>query len=513
MSGARVFDQRVSRAGLALLRPSGAAPHPVSPTRSRFAGGPSEALRAVTQSAGKPLDPAARAGFEARFGHDFGRIRIHASGEAESAADRLNARAFTLGEDIAFGRGQFAPHSAEGDALIAHELTHAIQQKGKPGPTMQSVVVGEAFGPLEAEAAQSAAAIRNARNPVVSAGVAPAEIQCQPKPEAAPAPDPLKTQQAGQIMADPAYIDNNLASIQFFGAQLAILHYADGKQFRLGLVPQYVQAPVEGVDYRTPRDVHIPLASPQPGAVRFLPRGKDTISHLPDTSPLSVDDLFKAFGRTITFNRDAASGRIVPTEVNSITAPRLCQVLRETEAEYVREFDAFAQGGKKVAEKAKTVVEIAGFVPVGAGATEKAAERAAARAAAAAGEGAESSIAKKLFDLIGKKAGAQEIAAEGVSFGNVEVAQVGSVLSVRFSAIVNISRLPNQGKVMMAVWEGAAVQAAKKADAKSVQIAVTVVQKPALRAHLESQGYFFEMLKTLYRAGEFEGALVKEIAL
>ena len=168
-------------------------------------------------------------------------------------------------------------------------------------------------------------------------------------------------------MADPTYIDNNLASIQFFGAQLAILHYADGKQFRLGLVPQYVQAPVEGVDYRTPRDVHIPLASPQAGAVRFLPRGKDTISHLPDTSTLSVDDLFKAFGRTITFNRDAASGRIVPTEVNSITAPRLCQVLRETEAEYVREFDAFAQGGKKVAEKAKTVVEIAGFGPRGEG--------------------------------------------------------------------------------------------------------------------------------------------------
>ncbi len=63
-------------------------------------------------------------------GHDFGRVRIHADGSAAEAAERLNARAFTIGQDIYFGAGECAPGTGPGRRLLAHELVHSVQQRG-----------------------------------------------------------------------------------------------------------------------------------------------------------------------------------------------------------------------------------------------------------------------------------------------------------------------------------------------------------------------------------------------
>ena len=65
---------------------------------------------------------------ERRFGHDFGRIRIHTDPPAARAAAALGAEAFTVGHHIAFGRARFLPDTAHGKRLVAHELTHTIQQ-------------------------------------------------------------------------------------------------------------------------------------------------------------------------------------------------------------------------------------------------------------------------------------------------------------------------------------------------------------------------------------------------
>jgi hypothetical protein len=81
---------------------------------------------------GSPLDSAQRSFFEPKFGADFAGVRIHTGPEAEAAADRLNARAFTVGSDIVFGRGEYQPDSAEGQMLLAHELTHVMQQSAAP---------------------------------------------------------------------------------------------------------------------------------------------------------------------------------------------------------------------------------------------------------------------------------------------------------------------------------------------------------------------------------------------
>lgn len=77
---------------------------------------------------GQPLPEAVRAFFEPRFGHDFSQVRIHTDARAVESAQALNALAYTLGRDIVFGAGQYAPGTTEGRRLLAHELTHVVQQ-------------------------------------------------------------------------------------------------------------------------------------------------------------------------------------------------------------------------------------------------------------------------------------------------------------------------------------------------------------------------------------------------
>jgi len=83
----------------------------------------------VLNSAGQPLDAPIRAFMEPRFGHDFGQARIHTDAKAADSARAVNALAYTVGRDIVFGDGQYAPHTSAGQKLLAHELTHVAQQQ------------------------------------------------------------------------------------------------------------------------------------------------------------------------------------------------------------------------------------------------------------------------------------------------------------------------------------------------------------------------------------------------
>ena len=82
----------------------------------------------VNGESGHALDSATRAFFEPRFGHDFSGVRVHTSQRAADSASRLNALAYTTGKNIVFGASQYDPHSGVGRRLLAHELTHTIQQ-------------------------------------------------------------------------------------------------------------------------------------------------------------------------------------------------------------------------------------------------------------------------------------------------------------------------------------------------------------------------------------------------
>jgi hypothetical protein len=82
----------------------------------------------VLASTGRPLEPALRHDMERRFGHDFSRVRVHLGGAAEQSAGDMNANAYTMGHDIAFAAGRYAPGTHKGRRLIAHELAHVVQQ-------------------------------------------------------------------------------------------------------------------------------------------------------------------------------------------------------------------------------------------------------------------------------------------------------------------------------------------------------------------------------------------------
>jgi len=88
----------------------------------------SSAFTNVVQSAGQPLDANTRSFMEPRFGRDFSNVRIHNDAEAATSARSINAMAYTSGNDIVFGQNQFSPTTNSGKQLLAHELTHVIQQ-------------------------------------------------------------------------------------------------------------------------------------------------------------------------------------------------------------------------------------------------------------------------------------------------------------------------------------------------------------------------------------------------
>ncbi|HEX2050784.1 MAG TPA: DUF4157 domain-containing protein [Actinomycetota bacterium] len=141
----------------------------------RQTAGPAPAARAVVDDAlrapARPLEPVARRPLEARFGHDFGRVRVHADDAAARATDALGARAFTAGEHVVLARDERdAGRSAT--PLLAHELTHVVQQRmGAAGAAPAR--------PVDAERDASHAAAGGTAPVTVAA--APGSLQRAPK--------------------------------------------------------------------------------------------------------------------------------------------------------------------------------------------------------------------------------------------------------------------------------------------------------------------------------------------
>ena len=95
---------------------------------------------------GEPLAEDLRRDMEARFGHDFASVRIHTDAEAADLAAKLGARAFTVGRDVFFAAGEYAPQTDAGRELLAHELTHVVQQGGGAARTVMRAEDGDASG-------------------------------------------------------------------------------------------------------------------------------------------------------------------------------------------------------------------------------------------------------------------------------------------------------------------------------------------------------------------------------
>lgn len=95
---------------------------------------PPAIVHTVLRSPGRPLDATSRAYFEPRFAHDFSGVRVHTDGRAAKSARSIGASAYTAGSNIAFAAGRFSPATSSGRRLLAHELTHVVQQRAlNPG--------------------------------------------------------------------------------------------------------------------------------------------------------------------------------------------------------------------------------------------------------------------------------------------------------------------------------------------------------------------------------------------
>ena len=116
--GARESSQSTQR--------SPARAHP----RGQAGRAPAIVQRALAEP-GQPLDGEVRASMERSLGHDFGSVRVHRDGVAATSAAAIGARAYTVGPDVVFGAGQYAPGTIAGRALLAHELAHTKQQPAR----------------------------------------------------------------------------------------------------------------------------------------------------------------------------------------------------------------------------------------------------------------------------------------------------------------------------------------------------------------------------------------------
>jgi hypothetical protein len=163
------------------LRRSATAPT-VAPTSTT-------AQAAVTQGTargGSPLGTALRSQMEGRFGHDFSRVRIHTDARADESAQAVQARAFTVGNDIVFRAGQFNPQSTDSQHLLAHELTHVVQQEGvsAPAAARAPMEVSQPGDPAEVEAEAVAREVMDGKDVATSGtGVQRALLQREGVPE------------------------------------------------------------------------------------------------------------------------------------------------------------------------------------------------------------------------------------------------------------------------------------------------------------------------------------------
>jgi hypothetical protein len=175
----RIADQVLAAPARSAI--SGLLPPRIQRYAAPTTGGPLTApdrVNRILAESGAPLAPALRRDMEQRFGYDFSRVRVHSGDAAERSVREVNAVAYTVGHNMVFGAGRFQPASHEGRRLIAHELTHVVQQSASDARHVgQDHGAGDSFASSQAPHEGA-----SGRQPVTVNGAARVYLARAPEP-------------------------------------------------------------------------------------------------------------------------------------------------------------------------------------------------------------------------------------------------------------------------------------------------------------------------------------------
>lgn len=490
------------------------------------------------RSGGQSLPDAVRSTFESQLHQDLSGVRIHTDAAAASSARAAGARAYTVGHDVVFAANQYAPDTPAGQALIGHELTHAAQQ-GAAGQVVQRSPDRQTDGQIQsyvfagdkrlatdqtfaakrghdvaARIRQSGALSSDLRlelnsmlgffagdaKDVYIAIIKPALVEASGKDIEMPAEEARPQDpwaQWNMLRNHPSYIDNNITKVSFYTAELAEVHYQDGSTLRLGLVPRWMEAPVQQVDYHTPEaDFRLSVdkttgygllrESQMAAAPRGMPWGEVQRLY---TSPLA-------------FYADGKSGRILPSIVNAKTAPTLTRVLLDSERRFVEQAQWAAHWGTQVAG---VVGAMGGGTFTGGGGV--AVPRVASRLGMSR---AAKQLLQELEDVL--VAGTKKtVTVKGVAFSGVRVVEQRGVLQISRDSIERVAAAKGQGGVVSEAFEDAAAALARARGLKTVTINVGRITNPGWREIMEAAGY--QLTRTDTARGGFIIDWIKTIHL
>jgi hypothetical protein len=238
------------------------------------ASAPLDAVRSVVGSGGgRPLDPGTRAFFEAGFGRDLGGVRVHTGPAADASARGVNALAYTVGRDVVFRAGGYAPESGEGRRLLAHELAHVVQGAGTPaGPA--PFRVGGADEPAERHADAAADAVLAGRRAPADA-LAPQPAALRRRRDKAPGA-------TGELRAVPGWryvvFDREIKLMSGAASQIGTIPWITNNPGNLTVMPQ--DKPKKAPELETwSRLNHLPYemrgAYARPNALRVVNTNKE----------------------------------------------------------------------------------------------------------------------------------------------------------------------------------------------------------------------------------------------
>lgn len=173
----------------------------------------------VLHIAGQPLDAMTRAYMEPRFGHDFSAVRVHTDSRAGESARAVNALAYTVGNHIAFDTGRYRPGTGDGRALLAHELTHVVQQAHSGhiagAETPHALEETNSAAELEADRVGSGGATSGA--PIEVRHSSPASVARQTHPTPTSVPVPALAAQPARYRVEETMLPDGRVKVRVWG--------------------------------------------------------------------------------------------------------------------------------------------------------------------------------------------------------------------------------------------------------------------------------------------------------